>query len=178
MVDTDMPAVEHIPGELDKIEAGVERVTAALREKSCTGDAEGAGEQTLSSGPSLRTFASGAARDTDKGKLDYEGFLAAITKKRFAEYMHKNRNVGQCEQFPNGFRPSDNWQLGLDPKETLKSLIRHVEDVHLIIDGWPEEARESLQDALCAIIFNAQALLLDDLKQTRRAATCEARCAC
>jgi len=35
----------------------------------------------------VRTFDTGATRDTEDGKLDYEGFLSGRVLKRYAEYM-------------------------------------------------------------------------------------------
>ena len=38
-----------------------------------------------------RKFESGATRDSDTNKLDFEGFLSLLALIRFAEYMHSNR---------------------------------------------------------------------------------------
>lgn len=99
----------------------------------------------------VRSFTSGATRSSDAGKLDYEGFLSPLVLERFAQYMNANRVQ------PDGtIRASDNWQKGLPRHQTLKSLLRHVMDVWLIMRG----ARAgNLESALCAVIFNAQAIL-------------------
>ena len=113
-----------------------------------------------------RLFATGATRDADTGKLDYEGFLSPIVLRRYAEYMHacRTRNVppGQA------LRSSDNWQKGIPREQYVKSLIRHAVEVWLIEDGF--EARDEkgnaidLETALCAILFNAAGRLFEELK--------------
>ena len=103
----------------------------------------------------IRQFKTGATRDTAEGKLDFEGFMSPIVLLRYAEYLDKHR-----QQSDGTFRGSDNWQ-GLFGNEhesvCMKSLSRHYMDVWLIHRGFIKRARESLQDALCAIIFNASA---------------------
>ena len=108
----------------------------------------------------IRTFKTGATRDTDKEKLDFEGFISPIVWKRFAEYMHKHRL-----QKDGTMRASDNWQKGIPQAEYMKSLLRHTMDLWLIHRDSPEEARENLEDALSAIIFNAQGYLHEELKK-------------
>ena len=111
-----------------------------------------------------RTFESGANRQDDTNKLDFEGFYSPLVKKRFAEYMHKNRHL------PDGsLRDSDNWQKGIPLPAYAKSLNRHFEDFHLCYRGYSDEAREDIEEALCGLIFNAQGYLFEILK-TKRAA--------
>lgn len=111
---------------------------------------------------SLRGFDSGAIRDTNIGKLEYYGFLSPLVLKRFSEYMDKHRKL------PDGsLRGSDNWKglFGDDHnKICFDSLLRHLIDVWLIMDNYPEEARDSLEEALCAMSFNINAILLKVLK--------------
>ena len=53
----------------------------------------------------MRTFDTGATRDSDNDKLDYEGFLSPLVLRRYAEYLHKHR-----KQSDGKIRTSDNWQ--------------------------------------------------------------------
>lgn len=107
----------------------------------------------------IRTFESGATRDNAEGKPDYPGFESALVSKRFAEYMDKNRTQ------PDGsVRGSDNWKKGIPQSEYLLSLARHMKDLELHAEGFPAEAREDRESALCAIIFNARGLLFEILK--------------
>ena len=42
-------------------------------------------------GSTKRTFDTGASRDTEAGKLDFEGFLSPPVLERYAEYLNKHR---------------------------------------------------------------------------------------
>jgi hypothetical protein len=106
----------------------------------------------------MRQFESGAVRNSDHDSLDYEGFLSPTALHRYAVYMHSHRY-----QADGTLRASDNWTKGIPQKEYLKSLLRHVMDVWLLFRGAP--AREDKETALCAIIFNAQGLLHEVLKE-------------
>lgn len=111
----------------------------------------------------IRKFETGATRDTDKGKLDYEGFLSPIVLKRYAEYLDKHRL-----QADGSLRGSDNWQGGIPPNVYMKSLLRHVIDIWLLHDGFPEDATiPDIEEALCAVIFNAMGYLFEELKESK-----------
>ena len=113
-----------------------------------------------------RAFATGATRDVDNGKLDYEGFISPLVTRAYAEYMHRcrTRNV------PVGsvIRDSDNWQKGIPQDVYAKSLIRHVQEFWLIHDGFEaidEKGQTlSLEDVCCAIMFNVEGFLFEHLK--------------
>jgi hypothetical protein len=78
----------------------------------------------------VRTFGTGATRDLDVNKLDFEGFLSPLVLKRYAEHMHKARKL------PDGsLRASDNWQLGIPKDAYMKSMFRHFFDVWSPIAG-------------------------------------------
>lgn len=104
--------------------------------------------------PSVRVFDTGASRDSDAGKLDYEAFLSPRVLKRFAEYMHRNRRLAD-----GSLRPGDNWQLGMGQDVYMKSLTRHQMELWLAMRGEPHD--ESIEDSLCAILFNAMGLLYE-----------------
>ena len=105
----------------------------------------------------VRTFDTGACRDLDETKPDYEGFLAPQVLCRFAEYMHKHRKTAA------GLRASDNWQKGIPKDSLMQSGLRHV------MDWWLEHrglvSREGVEEALCGVLFNANAYLLALLKE-------------
>jgi len=108
----------------------------------------------------IRKFKTGATRDIDENKADYEGFLSSIVIKRYGEYMNKHRVQ------PDGkLRESDNWQKGM-PKDTyMKSMFRHFMDVWL--EHREFESREGVEDALCAMIFNGMGYLHEVLKERK-----------
>jgi len=103
----------------------------------------------------IRTFTSGATRDTDEGKLDWEGFISPIAMRVFAEYMHKHRL-----QADGTLRTADNWQKGMPRRQLIKSLVRHAWDLWFCWRADPENTKE-LVALLCAILFNVQAMLLE-----------------
>jgi hypothetical protein len=105
----------------------------------------------------VRVFETGATRDLDDSKYDYEGFLSPLVLERFGAYMHRNRF-----QKDGSVRDSDNWQKGIPFKAYMKSLLRHVFEVWRIHRGW--DPVDGLEDALCAIQFNAQGYLHETLK--------------
>jgi len=117
----------------------------------------------------IRTFDGGGIRDLDKDKFDIEGFLSPLNLHRYFQYMHEHRILPNGEE-----RESDNWQALFGEKHLnvcLKSLLRHVHDLWLHHRGHKEKTTETLENSLCAIIFNASAylfkLLLDKQKRSR-----------
>lgn len=109
-----------------------------------------------------RTFETGATRDSEDGKLDYDGFLSPLVLQRYAEYMHTHR------QQPDGaLRDSDNWQKGIPRTAYMKSGWRHFVSWWSLHRGGT--ASESLEDALCALIFNASGYLHEHLKKQNAA---------
>ena len=95
-----------------------------------------------------RVFASGANRDLDTTKPDYEGFLSPLALEAFGEYMTKHRKL------PDGtLRDSDNWQKGIPLASYMKSLLRHAVALWKIHRGYYE--KDGVDEALGGIIFNA-----------------------
>jgi hypothetical protein len=104
---------------------------------------------------STQRFATGATRDADEGKLDYEGFLSPLAIKRYAQYMHEHRM-----QSDGTLRDSDNWAKGIPRRKYMKSLYRHVLDVWYLLREYPELATTNdIQDALCGVMFNSMGML-------------------
>ncbi len=107
--------------------------------------------------PQPRTFTTGATRDTDSGKLDYEAFFSPLVLKRYAEYMHKNRLL-----MDGTLRDGDNWQKGIPQDVYMKSLWRHFMDVWSYWRGVP--IRSTLEESVCACLFNLMGFLHEYLK--------------
>jgi hypothetical protein len=104
---------------------------------------------------SLRGFETGATRDTDEGKLKYEGFFSPQVLRRRAEYMHRHRIQADGEP-----RSPDNWKKGMPIEVYMDSLIRHVMDL-----WWMWEVDEGISEELvCAVMFNCEGLLYECLK--------------
>lgn len=107
----------------------------------------------------MRQFESGATRDGDDAKFDYEGFLSPAVLTRFGAYMHEHR-----KQSDGGLRASDNWQKGIPVDAYMKSLLRHVIELWTMHRGDGIAERKAAEDTLCAILFNAQGYLFEALK--------------
>lgn len=108
----------------------------------------------------MRSFGTGATRNTDEGKYDYEGFISPLVLERYGEYMNKHR-----KQADGKLRDSDNWQKLFGEKHLdvcMKSAWRHF------FDWWKQhrgyKGQDELCDSICALIFNAQAYLFKLLK--------------
>jgi hypothetical protein len=109
----------------------------------------------------LRTFGTGATRDTAQDKLDYEGFLSPIVIERFAEYMHQHRI-----QSDGSLRESDNWQKGIPIEQYMKSMWRHFMDVWRLhrYNDLVLLPNALMEEALCALLFNVMGMLHEVLK--------------
>ena len=106
-----------------------------------------------------RKFDTGATRDQDTTKLDFEGFLSPLALTRFATYMHEHR-----VQSDGTLRGSDNWQKGIPLESYMKSMWRHLITVWRHHREVPAADCESQEDALCGVIFNAQGYLHEIMK--------------
>lgn len=111
----------------------------------------------------IRKFETGATRNSDTGKPDYDGFLSPEVVVAFGEYMHKHRY-----QADGTLRDSDNWKKGMSLPVYIKSLWRHFVDLwrlhrgHTVTDT--EGKNVTVKDAACAILFNTQGYLHEFLK--------------
>lgn len=106
----------------------------------------------------VRQFSTGATRDSDGDKLDYEGFIDPFTLEVYAQYMHRHR-----VQPDGNLRDSDNWQKGIPTSVYMKSLLRHVFEL------WRAHRRGAVDqaavlDACCGILFNTFGYIHENLK--------------
>lgn len=114
--------------------------------------------------PKIREFETGATRDTDKGKNDYEGYLSPLVVKAFGDYMTKHR-----VQADGKLRDSDNWQRSFGKNHfsvCIKSAWRHF------LDWWMEHrefpSRGGLDEAICGLLFNVMAYYHQYLKEKKQ----------
>ncbi len=119
---------------------------------------EGLGGKWPAAAAVKRTFETGAIRDTDSGKLDFEGFLSPLVLERYAEYMHSHRVMAD-----GSIRDSCNWQRGIPLDVYMKSLWRHFFDMWKLHRGVP--AKDTLEVVLCAVLFNVMGYLHETLKK-------------
>ena len=101
----------------------------------------------------MRQFDTGATRDSDDNKFDFEGFLSPFVLEQFGLYMHKNR-----VQADGKLRDSDNWQKGIPQDQYMKSILRHL------MSAWiaHREGKFRIDDWM-AIIFNAQGYVYEQM---------------
>ncbi len=117
----------------------------------------------------MRTFETGATRDQDETKLDFEGFLSPRVLRVYAEYMNANR-----VQADGSARDSDNWQKGIPLEAYMKSGWRHffawwglhrgrLDDLRDCEgDGdqvWTSTDIEAMKNDLCGLLFNTMGYL-------------------
>jgi len=106
----------------------------------------------------MREFETGATRDVDDGKFDFEGFLSHSVLQEYAAYMHTNR-----VQADGALRASDNWQKGIPQDAYMKSGFRHF------MDWWnlhrTQENPEYLIESACALLFNVMGYIHEELKK-------------
>jgi hypothetical protein len=106
----------------------------------------------------VRTFSTGATRDTDEGKLDFEGFLSPLVLEEFAHYMQGKRKMAD-----GSLRDSDNWQRGMGRSVYMKSMFRHFFAVWASYRD-PEHTCDDAVEEMLALFFNVQGMLHEILK--------------
>lgn len=116
----------------------------------------------------MRQFDTGATRNVDTDKFDYEGFLSPLVIEEFGRFMHRHRL-----QADGKLRDSDNWQKGIPFAAYMKSLWRHFFNVWKYHRGYPiyNEKGEpvSFKEEACAVMFNMSGYLHETLKQEQYA---------
>lgn len=107
-------------------------------------------------------FTSGATRSAET-PFDPEGFLSPVALTAYCAYMARHR-----VQADGKMRDSDNWQRGMPTSRAWRSLTRHFFDAWLIKRGAKPHSADctGVEDALCAIIFNALLLLKNHVENT------------
>ena len=107
----------------------------------------------------IRTFDTGATRDTDVKKPDYEGFLSPLVIERYGQFMMNHQ-----KQADGSIRASDNWQKGVPKDVYIKSGFRHFMDWWKFHRG-DRRRKDIIEEALCALMFNVMGYLHEHLKQ-------------
>ena len=109
----------------------------------------------------VRAFDTGATRDTDLDKIDYEGFLCPLVLERFGEYMRKHQY-----QSDGTLRASDNWQKGIPQDAYMKSMWRHFHAVWM--EHRDHHTPDGMEENLCALMFNSMGMLSEILKENEQ----------
>lgn len=112
----------------------------------------------------FRTHTTGASRDLDDGKPDFEAMLSPLVMEAYGAYMTRKRRMAD-----GTLREADNWKKGMPLDWFIKSGWRHM------VDWWKHHRKEgvtteTIEDTLCALLFNASGYLHEHLKAKRRTA--------
>lgn len=153
-------------GNLEAIDKPFERI-AFVKDLQATAASSGqhfkqAMQTAKKDGP--RVFESGATRNADTGKPDFEGFLSPYVLDAFGEYMHKHRHLED-----GSLRDSDNWQKGIPLTAYIKSGWRHFVHWWMLHRGYPAKdekgQRVTMKDTLAALMFNVMGYFHEWLKK-------------
>lgn len=109
--------------------------------------------------PLVRTFNSGATRDTDEGKPDFEGYFSPLVIHAYGLHMMRHQTDAAGQR-----RASDNWQNGIPMDAYMKSGWRHFIDVWCNHRGMKWIRKERIITAICALLFNIMGYLHEYLK--------------
>ena len=111
----------------------------------------------------MRQFETGATRNIDTDKFDYEGFLSPLVIEEFGKFMHRHRL-----QADGKLRDSDNWQKGIPLSAYMKSMWRHFLNVWKYHRGLPiydEKGKfVTFNEEIMALLFNVQGYAHETLK--------------
>lgn len=107
-----------------------------------------------------KEFDSGSTRSAEPLE-DYEGFLSPLVIREFGKYMARHRSNKKGD-----IRQPDNWQKGMPKARYMRSMARHFLDVWQLWRMHPVGDGEALLDALCALMFNVQGMILEVLIST------------
>lgn len=116
----------------------------------------------------IRSFQTGATRDTASKKPQYSLYISPLVTKRYGQFMlaHQTQTDGTV-------RAGDNWQKGIPNAIYLDSAERHFLDWKLWERGFPGEMVAGIEETLCSLIFNASGQLHEILKAKLRASSQE-----
>lgn len=115
----------------------------------------------------IRTFETGATRDTVAGKLSYMKALSPEVLEAYVTYLDKHR-----KQPDGSTREFNNWKRGIDKWTYLDSLLRHDHTAWMLMLGYKVSDNHgpvTLLDSLMAVIFNASGLAYELLIEEGKA---------
>ena len=113
----------------------------------------------------LRNFDTGAIRDNDDSKINYQGALSPLVLEAYGAYIQKHSLL------PDGTRRNNkNWQNLFGTHEEhrqvcIESAWRHFIDLLMEHDGY--DSRDGLDEAIGGLLFNIQAYWFSVLKERK-----------
>lgn len=113
----------------------------------------------------MQQFETGATRDDDADKNDYEGYLSPLVIEAYGDYMTEHR-----KQADGQLRASDNWQKGIPRDKYIKSGLRHAFDVWKLHRGYPCFDKRTgnpvtIRAAINGVLFNFMGYFHEYLKE-------------
>jgi len=145
---------ELVTQALAEMREAKEKLRQAREQREAAQEHVTTAKEKLSLAKGIRTFDTGATRSPLGDKLQYEGYLNPLVLKAYARYMKRHQTASDGSQ-----REPDNWQKGIPKGALIDSAWRHFSDWHLHHRGYTAEAEETLEEALCAILFNVMGYL-------------------
>ncbi len=104
----------------------------------------------------VRTFTTGAIRDSEEGKEDYVETFSFTAWKRYAFYM-----TGKKSKYGAG-----NFKKGIPTESYEKSLLRHVQKY--FENKYENGQIEKDEDHLSAIMFNTQGIMHNEEMEKKK----------
>jgi hypothetical protein len=103
----------------------------------------------------MRKFSTGAIRDDDKNKINYEKGLSPLVLEAYGEFMRGNNMM------PDGsYRDEGNWKKGFTKQSYMESKWRHFMTTWMIHDEFIEDPTcAKIIKSLCAELFNTMGYL-------------------
>lgn len=122
----------------------------------------------------MREFETGATRDSEEGKPDFDGYLSLEFLEAYGLYMLKHQ-----KQADGRMRESDNWKKGMGFATFMKSMWRHFFAIWKLHHGGVvyderDGHRVDMIEALCALFFNVQGYGHEWLKMQKKETSYEA----
>jgi hypothetical protein len=106
-----------------------------------------------------RVFETGAMRNSGKNKLHFASCFDPRILNDYAQFIRTSNKDK---------RDDANWKLGIPVDEALQSLLRHVVDLWMLVEGFQPERPEdytlpTVEEACAAIWFNTQVIWRNEL---------------
>lgn len=95
-------------------------------------------------------------------RVQSPAFMPADVIAEFGRYMSKHQT-----QTDGSLRPANNWKRGIPFEVYMASAWRHLQTVWLHHEGHEDITEETLEEALCGLLFNVQGYLHERLKKKR-----------
>lgn len=92
----------------------------------------------------MRKFISGAIRNEDSSRINYEKGLSPIVLRCYGEFMRRHN---KCSD--GSYRDEGNWKKGFTKQSYMESKFRHFMETWLLHDGFlDEDIKDELREEL------------------------------